>query len=536
MPTPHYRIEPISRGSVRNGKVRRPASLGGSMAARIVYITRGGDLASRADEVISHGSVGPQMNDWSRVDRAEIRKDAIVGRELESTVPHLLSHEAMTRIARAHANEISELLNVPVYYGVHHASRTQGSDWRNTHVHFAWPARQVNAEGQLGDKTRVLDNRNTSGAVVAQLRGKYQDLVNRELAAAALDERLDLRSFAARGLSIEPQRRVPKLEFQRARRGEIYSPRYARNQALIRLRTTTAAVAHAAASFTRTCRNLAAGIVIRRRAARVDRRRTGGRGMDRPRIQAPAARGGFPRNRRDRSDHRDSRRSRPVGTGVPADLAAAGPGGEWRGDSVPTVDTRRIADRDRSGRARASDHAQMAARKDRPEPPTVTLRVAVPAEDSLITKIRRWFTGAARRGTSAEQIQVEAAAKEVEPQIEQTTAADMEPKAAQETEFAERVADGLRAVATTDDPLIKIRTRPGTEYFMRRVDWIEAQVTGATDVALCEWNGEPVEAVGGKRKTLRVSTVAKSELSPLKRASADELLHHDQEQESSLEL
>ena len=79
MPTPHYRIEPISRGSMRGGKVRRPARLGGSMAGRIIYIIRGGDLASRADEVISHGSVGPQMGDWSCVDRAERRKDAIVG-------------------------------------------------------------------------------------------------------------------------------------------------------------------------------------------------------------------------------------------------------------------------------------------------------------------------------------------------------------------------------------------------------------------------------------------------------------------------
>ena len=178
----------------------------------------------------------------------------------------------------------------------------------------------------------------------------------------------------------------------------------------------------------------------------------------------------------------------------------------------------------------------MAARKHRPEPPAVTPRAAVPAEDSVLAKIRRWFTGAARRDTSAEQIQVEVAAKEVEPQIEQTTATNTKPGAVQETEFAERVAAGLRAVAATDDPLIKIRTKPGTEYFMRRVDWIHAQATAATDVALCAWNGEPVEAVGGKRKTLRVSTVAKSELSPLKRASADELLHHDQEQESSLEL
>ena len=67
MPTPHYRLSVISRGSVRQGVVRR-ARGGRSAARKAAYIDRGGQYASRADDVLARGFAGPDLGDWRVVE------------------------------------------------------------------------------------------------------------------------------------------------------------------------------------------------------------------------------------------------------------------------------------------------------------------------------------------------------------------------------------------------------------------------------------------------------------------------------------
>ncbi len=212
MPCPHYKLSAVSRGSTRKGQVR-PAKLGGSAAGRLQYITRGGPYAARSDEVLACGFAGPDLGDWTQVDRREIRRDAIVAREIIAAIPHTLSLPALVRVAQAHADALRSELGVAVRWSLHRASDKPGSDQRNAHVHFLMTPREVDAQGGQGAKTKRLDNRTTSGAVVAAMRAWWQDETNDALIAAGSRERLDLRSFVARGLTFEPQTRIPMLEF-----------------------------------------------------------------------------------------------------------------------------------------------------------------------------------------------------------------------------------------------------------------------------------------------------------------------------------
>ena len=242
MATECFSLNSVSRGSrrtLKNGSVRVvEARLGGSMAGRVEYCQRGGSLTSRADEVLWTGHAGPAV-DWAAVDRRETRKDAQVGYEVWANVPHTLSLAAKQRIGQRVADHLSEKFLVPVHAALHTAS--QEGDARNEHFHFPFPARDL-----TGAKLTSLQKKTTSSAIVAELRGYYQDVVNAELVAAKSKDRLDLRSRAARGLS-EACVHIPKREFQQARRGEIVCPQYELNRAIIAQRAATTAVADATA-------------------------------------------------------------------------------------------------------------------------------------------------------------------------------------------------------------------------------------------------------------------------------------------------
>lgn len=240
--TETFSLNSVSRGSRRtrpNGSVRViEARLGGSMAGRVEYCQRGGSLTSRADEVLWTGHAGPAVN-WAAVDRRETRKDAQVGYEIWANVPHTLSLKAKQRIGQRVADHLSQKFLVPVHAALHTASKE--GDARNEHFHFPFPARDL-----AGTKLTALQKKTTSSAIVAELRGFYQEVVNAELVAAKSKDRLDLRSRATRGLS-EACVHIPKREFQRARRREISSPQYDLNQSIIAQRAAAAVVANATA-------------------------------------------------------------------------------------------------------------------------------------------------------------------------------------------------------------------------------------------------------------------------------------------------
>lgn len=172
---------------------------------------------------------------WNAANAAEKRKNSTLAREVELALPASVSPEARTAIVRVFAQELVDRYGVAVSVGIHAPSR--GGDQRNHHAHILFTTRRMEAEG-LTTKTRVLDDRKTGPQEVVYLRALASDLINAALEDAGSDERVDHRSFAARGIEQEPTTHLgpagTALERREAasERGEINDNIATRNRAL----------------------------------------------------------------------------------------------------------------------------------------------------------------------------------------------------------------------------------------------------------------------------------------------------------------
>jgi hypothetical protein len=102
--------------------------------------------------------------------------------------------------------------------GAIHAPGREG-DQRNHHAHLLFTTREMTPDG-LGQKTRVLDSRASGPAEVAYLRAFCCDAINAALEEAGSQERVDHRSFAARGIDAEPSEHLGPSASAMERRGE----------------------------------------------------------------------------------------------------------------------------------------------------------------------------------------------------------------------------------------------------------------------------------------------------------------------------
>ena len=511
MPTPHYSIETVSRGSrrtLKNGSVRVcPVRLGGSAARRMEYIERGGSLTNRADEVLYLGHAGSPV-DWNQVDRTEIAKNAQVARELVATVPHVLSLAAKRRIGHTHAEELSRELGVPVGFGLHKASRD--GDVRNEHCHFLFPTRDA-----AGMKLTQLSNKRTASKIVARLRGKYQDVVNAEFVRAGINDRLDLRSRAARGLSAACQR-VEKREFARARRGEIHSTKYARNQAILANRKAAEAHSNATAEVARISR----AIRLAQRTGRVARRHRARRNLDFARSAACAEDRGLPRGRGGRDDQPASQRcDRPDLRGG---LAGAGSGSQRQSDPEARLVVRGVANSHRGGSDFSAPNESVATWQEHAETGRVKLPVGG-AMRSLAERALRWLTGTGRRETKGHAHAENTAAvprvqSDGDAKAERALSVPQESvKCTRQEQIrieADRRAAQALAVTQSSLPLVSIRTKSGTIFYAYRLDLITAWTDGNRDVPLCFLDGSKVKTGGEHKATLRLSTINAAEIAP----------------------
>ncbi len=487
------------------------------------------------------------------MDAAEARSDAQVGREIDCNIPHELSPAAKCRIGEQHAATISVLLDVPVGFAWHKASKK--GDKRNEHYHFIFPTRD-----QQGRKLTALSNRRTSSKIVAHLRGLWQRTVNRELRAAGLADRLDLRSRAARGLS-EACQRISKVEYERARRGKP-SLKYARNQAILHRRAEQEAHADTGTRLRSTRRIVAAAQLLRRASRRRARSRGPGGTLDYARRRKLASGSGFPAHPAKREG---PQREATPGTPAPRLLAAAGPDDQRQPDvAPPAVVGGGASGGDRRGDRFAAALAPGSDVGDRPgDPehrvPTDDQRDVAPAPEAeskrgLAERAVRWLTRADQREARAAaeaQAQAEAdrrheevaasmvalneriaareaaRAKREQDAIEAGHASDRAAKAELARVWQERVAAGIEAVATSEEELVRITTEAGNTYHMRREEWVQAQDAGAVNVPLCSEYGHQVQP--GEKDRLRVSTVVRSVLEPYTVPSVDEYLAQPEE-------
>ena len=219
MPSPHYDVAVLSKSG------------GYSAVGRLAYIERGGQFQAGAEEVMTVGHSGPRV-DWQQVDRMEYRRNASVVYEITLPIPHQLPGHEQCAVVQVHADHIWRTLGLPSTHAIHAEGHW---DERNRNAHVMLPMRAMNAAGKFGEKTDCpLMRRNGGRARVAELRGHWQDTCNAALARCGFSERLDLRTLKAQGIDREAQRRIPKAEYEAARRqhtedGTITSPRYAQH-------------------------------------------------------------------------------------------------------------------------------------------------------------------------------------------------------------------------------------------------------------------------------------------------------------------
>jgi hypothetical protein len=138
---------------------------------------------------------------WNLAEAAETRKNSTVAREYELALPAELPEGERVALARRFAETVVERFGVVADVALHEPHRE--GDQRNWHAHILTTTRAANENG-LGGKTRQLDDRATGPALVEGLREVWAEQVNAALERAQVEERVDHRSFARRGLEQAP--------------------------------------------------------------------------------------------------------------------------------------------------------------------------------------------------------------------------------------------------------------------------------------------------------------------------------------------
>lgn len=152
---------------------------------------------------------------WSEVEKKEIRYDAKLMSQFEASLPNELELEQ----CKALMYDFSSTSLV---------KRGMISDWsihwvlQNKHVHVNTTTREITGEG-FGKKVREWEEKKTLYA----LRKEWAECVNKHLAMAGFDTRIDHRSFKDQGIDHEPTVHVGPA---RANNTEVVAERKARNR------------------------------------------------------------------------------------------------------------------------------------------------------------------------------------------------------------------------------------------------------------------------------------------------------------------
>ena len=190
-------VKPVSRSSGRTAT----AAAAYRNAERITD-ERTGEIhdysrRSGVDHVESFAPVGmaPQASAelWNKAEAAEVRKNARVAREVLVALPHELDQVQRRELAKSIAQGLADRYGTAGTLAVHQPDRE--GDNRNHHVHILMTTRRLDASGQLGEKTRELDDVKRGPQEVEWIREMIEDQTNRSLERAGVEGRVDRRSL-----------------------------------------------------------------------------------------------------------------------------------------------------------------------------------------------------------------------------------------------------------------------------------------------------------------------------------------------------
>lgn len=135
---------------------------------------------------------------WSAAELAEKRKNSTVARELVVALPHELTPGQRATLAEQITEQLVQRYQVAAQVAVHTPSR--GGDQRNHHAHILFTTRSMGSDGQLGAKTRLLDDIKTGPTEVKWIREMVSAETNQALDQAGSDARIDERSLSGQGI------------------------------------------------------------------------------------------------------------------------------------------------------------------------------------------------------------------------------------------------------------------------------------------------------------------------------------------------
>ena len=190
-------VKPVSRSSGRSA-----TAAAAYRNAELIIDERTGDIhdytrRSGVDHVESFAPVGmvPQSGSelWNKAEAAEVRKNARVAREVLVALPHELDQVQRRELAKSIAQGLADRYGTAGTLAVHQPDRE--GDNRNHHVHILMTTRRLDASGQLGEKTRELDDVKRGPQEVEWIRAMIEGRTNQSLERAGLEARVDRRSL-----------------------------------------------------------------------------------------------------------------------------------------------------------------------------------------------------------------------------------------------------------------------------------------------------------------------------------------------------
>jgi hypothetical protein len=131
---------------------------------------------------------------WDCAEAAEVRRNACVARELVVALPAELTEGENIALAERLGQDLVDWYGVAVLVAVHRPD-AHGDD-RNVHCHLLMSTRVAHRDG-FGEKTRVLDAKETGPLEAQAMRVRVAERINAALAEAGHGARVDPRSLAA---------------------------------------------------------------------------------------------------------------------------------------------------------------------------------------------------------------------------------------------------------------------------------------------------------------------------------------------------
>ncbi|MBS0445094.1 MAG: MobA/MobL family protein [Proteobacteria bacterium] len=205
----HASLRPIGRSAGRSAVACAAYRTGTRMADERYAAVR--DFSRKAD-VVTAFTLAPDeapawAHDaeslWNAAEAREARKNAQVAFEWEVALPNELTAERREAIARDFSSWLVEEYGVGVTTGIH--TGAERGNGLNDHMHVMMTTRGLGADGWEKNKLRDFSTKPGSpNAEVTRVREHIADLINDALEDAGSADRVDHRSFAARGIQRQP--------------------------------------------------------------------------------------------------------------------------------------------------------------------------------------------------------------------------------------------------------------------------------------------------------------------------------------------